>query len=182
MSRKVAVICGSVRKESLTKLAVQLIEDELLKLGCVVDIIDPKGIKTNSLGEPFSESIRNDLQKRVQNADGIILCTPEYNGCFSYVLMAIIENLGYPSALDGKVISMLGVASGQIGAIKSLEHLRSVCSHLGAVVLPWPISIAEVHKKITLNTVDEKTSELVRTVPKGLLNYIKKFKPNTCES
>jgi FMN reductase len=44
-----------------------------------------------------------------------------------------IDNLGFPSMLSGKPISLLGVAAGVIGAIKSLEELRGICSHVGAV-------------------------------------------------
>ena len=48
----------------------------------------------------------------------------------------MIENMGFPSVLAGKPVSLLGVAAGRIGAIKSLESLRGVCSHIGAIVLP----------------------------------------------
>ena len=54
----------------------------------------------------------------------------------------IIENLGFPSVLAGKAIVILGVAAGSAGAIKSLEQLRCVLSHIGAIVLPGPVSIA----------------------------------------
>ena len=56
----------------------------------------------------------------------------------------IIENLGFPSVLATKPVALLGVAAGQIGAIKSLEQLRSVLSHVGAIVLPGPVSVAGV--------------------------------------
>ena len=56
----------------------------------------------------------------------------------------LIDNLGFPSALSGKPVALLGVAAGRIGAIKALEHLRSVASHVGAQVLPGPVSVASV--------------------------------------
>jgi len=58
----------------------------------------------------------------------------------------VIENLGFPSVLAGKPVALLGVAAGTIGAIKSLEHLRGVVSHVGGHALPLPISIANVQK------------------------------------
>jgi len=60
------------------------------------------------------------------------------------VIKLVIESLGFPSALAGKPNALLGVAAGQIGAVKSLEALRSVCSHVGAIVLPGPVSVANV--------------------------------------
>jgi hypothetical protein len=37
-------------------------------------------------------------------------------------------------------------SSGSIGAIKSLEQLRSVCAHVGALALPLPVSVANVQQ------------------------------------
>ena len=159
----------------MTKRAMNVIVDELRSSGCDVDVIDPTGFKVPALGEPFSEDLRKDLVTRVLKADGVIMCTPEYNGCFSYVLMAVIENLGYPSALSGKPISLLGVASGAIGAVKALEHLKGVCSHLGSLVLPGAISIAEVHNHFNDNELtDVKVERMVRSVPQELLSYLEK--------
>ena len=56
----------------------------------------------------------------------------------------VIENLGFPSVLAGKPVALVGVAAGRIGAIKSLEQLRGVCSHVGALVLPGAVSVAGV--------------------------------------
>jgi NAD(P)H-dependent FMN reductase len=38
------------------------------------------------------------------------------------------------------------VAAGAIGPIKSLEHLRGVCAHVGAHALPLPVSVANVQR------------------------------------
>jgi len=86
------------------------------------------------------------LQQQVSDATGVIFATPEYHGSYSSVIKLVIEQLGFPSVLSGKPIALLGVAAGSIGAIKALEHLRSVCSHVGAIVLPGPVSVAAVHK------------------------------------
>ncbi|NIT99995.1 MAG: NADPH-dependent oxidoreductase, partial [Nitrosopumilaceae archaeon] len=72
----------------------------------------------------------------IQNSTGIILATPEYHGSFSSMMKLFIENLGFPSMLSTKPVALLGVAAGEIGAIKALEHLSSVCSYIGAIVLP----------------------------------------------
>lgn len=40
------------------------------------------------------------------------------------MIKLVIENLGFPSPLAAKPVALLGVAAGQIGAIKSLESLQ----------------------------------------------------------
>src|SRR6202040_2603253 len=86
------------------------------------------------------------LQSAVNAATGVVLVTPEYHGSFSSVMKLVIENLGFPSVLAGKPVALLGVAAGSIGAIKSLEQLRSIASHIGAHVLPMPVSVPNVQK------------------------------------
>ena len=86
----------------------------------------------------------------------------------------VIESLGYPSALSGKPVALLGVAGGTIGAVKSLEHLRSVVSHVGGIVLPLPISVANVATVFDNKgrCLDADAEQLVRSVATNLLAYI----------
>ena len=106
------------------------------------------------------------MKEEVQNASGIVIATPEYHGGFSAMTKLVIENLGFPSVLQGKPVALLGVAAGRIGAIKSLEQLRGVCSHTGAIVLPISVSIAGVQ-----GAFDEQGNctdpSVPRSVPRG---------------
>ncbi|MCZ6557183.1 MAG: NAD(P)H-dependent oxidoreductase, partial [SAR324 cluster bacterium] len=114
------------------------------------------------------------LQQSVSAAAGVILATPEYHGSYSSVIKLMIENLGFPNALSGKPVALLGVAAGRIGAIKALEHLRSVCSHVGAIVLPGPISVAGVQQVFDEhgNCLDQGVEQEIRSLPGALVDYI----------
>ena len=83
--------------------------------------------------------------------------------------------MGFPSAIAGKPVSLLGVAAGQIGAIKSLEHLRSVCSHVGAIVLPNLVSVPNVQQLFNeeRHCLDSSTEKRIRSAASTLLDYIK---------
>ena len=78
--------------------------------------------------------------------------------------------------LGGKPVALLGVAAGQIGAIKSLEALRGICSHVGAIVLPGPVSVAGVQKVFDEegNCLDDGVERRVRGLAGNLLDYIDK--------
>ena len=143
---KIIVIAGSVRPGSKTRQAANIIVENIKQRGGDPFLVDPRNIMTPHLGGEFPTEVRKDLYDQVKNSSGVVLCTPEYNGTFSSVLMALLENLGYPLAISDKPVCLLGVASGKIGAIKALEHLRSVCAHSGALVLPRSLSIAQVDK------------------------------------
>lgn len=65
----------------------------------------------------------------------------------------MLENMGFPSALKGKAVGLIGVASGRIGAIKSLESLKGVISHVGGILIPnGAVSIAGVQGAFDANT------------------------------
>ena len=84
--------------------------------------------------DPNSPATRK-LQKMVSEATGVVLATPEYHGSFSSVMKLVIENLGFPSVLAGKPVALWAWRRESIGAIKSLEHLRGVVSHVGGIAL-----------------------------------------------
>lgn len=104
----------------------------------------------------------------------MVLATPEYHGSISSVIKLVIENLGFPSVLNGKPIALLGVAAGSIGAIKSLEQLRSICAHVGGIVLPLPVSVANVQKVFDAQgrPLDPNVDKLIRTVATNLMSYL----------
>ena len=173
---RIVVINGSMRPGNYTNMASALVVDELRKQDNIaVSVIDPAEWKLPFPGTSPDSPATKALQAEVTGATGVILATPEYHGSFSSVMKLVIENLGFPSVLAGKPVGLLGVAAGSIGAIKSLEQLRGVCSHIGAIVLPLPISIANVQKVFDREgrCLDPAVEKLVRSVGTNLLAYIR---------
>jgi len=150
----------------LSELANQTdVEVEALDLSAY-DLPFPGTAPRDASSERFRESVKS--------ATGVVLATPEYHGSFSSAIKLGIENLGFPSVLAGKPVSLHGVAAGQIGAIKSLEHLRSVCSHIGAIVLPSLVSVANVQQLFDKEgrCLDSSVEKRIRAVATTLLDYI----------
>lgn len=171
----IVIISGSVRSGNYTNMASALVLDELKKHPKVsTEFIDPVTLNLPPPGTGPQFKDAKQLQQKVGQATGIILATPEYYGSFSSVMKLVIESLGYPSALAGKPIALLGVAGGTIGAVKSLEHLRSVVSHVGGIVLPLSISVANVRTVFDDEgrCLDSDAEQLIRSVGTNLLTYI----------
>ena len=172
---RIAVLCGSVRPGNYTRMAVDVVTASLSEHPDVsVDLVDPSELDLPPPGlEAASDSV-SELQEVVRGATAVILATPEYHGSFSSVMKLIIENLGFPSVLAGKPVALLGVAGGSIGAIKSLEQLRGVCSHVGAVVLPGPVSIAHVRSVFNEDgeCLDSGVEGRLQGLSESLLGYI----------
>jgi chromate reductase len=173
---KIVIILGSVRPGNYTSKAAALVVDELEKDPEVaVEVVDPATLELPPPGVGIDSPVSRDLQEKVRTAAGVVLVTPEYHGSFSSVIKLIIENLGFPSVLAGKPVSLLGVAAGSIGAIKSLEQLRGVCAHVGAIALPLPTSVANVRTAFSGDgtPTDLAVEKRVRGVATGLLGYLR---------
>ncbi len=165
---------GSVRPGNYTARALALVADEVEKHpGVSLEIVDPTEMHLPLPGQGASEDAKR-MQETVAAATGIILATPEYHGSYSSVMKLLIDNLGFPSALSGKPVALLGVAGGRIGAIKALEHLRSVASHIGAIVLPGPVSVTRVRSVFDDEgrALDDAVASMIRGVPVKLIHYI----------
>ena len=172
---RIVAAIGSVRPGNQTAKALALAVDEMRKHeGIEVEVIDPAEVAMPLPGTAADRGVMQSLQAKVTAATGVVLATPEYHGSYSSVIKLFIEQLGYPSVLSGKPVALLGVAAGAIGAIKSLEHLRSVCSHVGAIVLPGPASVPNVHKVFDEagNCLDEGAERRIRRVGTSLIDYI----------
>jgi FMN reductase len=172
---QIVAVKGSVRPGNYTSMALNLVVDEMKKAENVsVEVIDPASIHLPLPGQNSDDPGLNVMQETMREATGIVLSTPEYHGTYSSVIKLIVENLGFPSGLAGKPVALLGVAAGQIGAIKALEHLRSVCSHIGSIVLPGPVSVANVQKVFDEDgkCLDLKVETRIRGLGVHLLDYI----------
>jgi len=172
---RITTILGSVRPGNFTSKALAVVESALLRDERVeLTTLDPGKYNLTFPGIPPKNDDATSMKRIIENADGIIIATPEYHGLFSSVIKLVIENLGHPSALKSKPVTLLGVASGQIGAIKSLEALRSVCSHVGALVLPGPVSVSNVQKMFDEagNCTDQGLKHRLEALGGHLLEYL----------
>ena len=177
---RVAAILGTGRPGNVTSKVLALAVDELSGNPEVrVTWIDPAEMELPFPGQSGDFPDRERLQAAIRDADGLIFATPEYHGSYAAAMKLVIENLGFPSVLAGKPAALIGAASGAIGAVKALEHLRSVLSHVGAIVLPGPVSVAGVHKVFDAEgrCLDEAVARRTRKLAANLLDYVER---STC--
>jgi FMN reductase len=172
----IVAITGSVRPGNYTSKALALVANEIQQHDDIaLEIIDPATLKLLPPGISGDEMDAKKVRGSVSKATGVIFATPEYHGTFSSITKLVIENLGFPSVLSGKPVALLGVAAGQIGAIKSLEALGSVCAHVGAIVLPGPVSVAKVREVFDSEgrCLDSVVEKQIRSVATNLIDYIR---------
>lgn len=174
--KTIVTIAGSSRPSSFTAKALAVVNDELGRSDFQIVTFDAADLTLDFPGRPTTPDAAR-LKAAVKDAAGLVLATPEYHGGMSAMIKLCIENLGFPSAMAAKPVALLGVASGRIGAIKSIEQLRGVCGHTGALVVPGAISIASVQAAFDAEgrCTDPATDTALRGLAASLLSFMQHY-------
>ena len=140
-TRDIAVIVGSLRKESLNrKMAKALIE--LAPAGLKLEIVEIGALPLfNDDIEANAPEAWTSFRERVRRADGVIFVTPEYNRSVPGVLKNAIDVASRPhgkSAWDGKPAGVVSVSPGAIGGFGANHHLRQSMVFLNMPTMPQP--------------------------------------------
>lgn len=141
MSKKIAVIVGSLRRDSfngklanaLTKLAPADFTFSAIKIG------DLPLYNQDDDGNQASQVKR--LKSEIAAADGVIFVTPEYNRSIPGVLKNAIDHASRPygqSAWAGKPAGVIGISVGAIGTSLAQQHLRNILAYLDVPTLGQP--------------------------------------------
>ncbi len=169
----ILVFGGSRRPQNNTDKALAFILDALEKGDFAINRVHLSALDLPPPGEPSDSKDPETLRALVSGAAGIFIATPEYHGSISSTLKLAIDNLGYPSTLEGKRIAILGVAMGP-SADNALAHLRHILTHVGAEVLPVEASIGSVHKVFDENgrCADAAAAAAIHRVASHLLDRL----------
>ncbi|WP_404711799.1 NADPH-dependent FMN reductase [Sphingomonas sp. MMS24-J13] len=142
MSVDVAVLVGSLRKESFTrKLANAMIE--LAKPALRLEIIEigrlPFYNQDEDEGQPPAGW--TDFRQAVRAMDAVLFVTPEYNRSVPAVLKNAIDVGSRPygaSVWDGKPAAVVSASPGAMGGFGANHHLRQSLVFLNMPTLQQP--------------------------------------------
>ena len=146
---RVIGICGSLRTGSFTRKVLEISLEGAREVGAETELINLRDYQlVFSDGKENPDSYPEDvriLREKAAAADGIILGTPEYHGSFSGVLKNTLDLMGFEE-FESKILGLVGVSGGEMGAVNALNGLRVVGRALHAWVLPEQVSIPEAWK------------------------------------
>jgi FMN reductase len=170
----IVVISGSRREDNNTGKALRIALEELEGSGERIEVVRVGDTWRFPLpGDKKGPDDGERLRGKVLAAKGLLIATPEYHGSISSTLKLIIDNLGFPSTLEGKTVAIMGVAMGP-SADNALAHLRHIVTHIGGTVLPVESSVGGVHKKFGEDgaCLDPEVEKSIRRVARGLLDHL----------
>lgn len=137
---KIAVLVGSLRKESINGKFAKAIEG-LLPEGVTFDYADISGLPLFSQDLEANVPVEvTNLKSLIEAADGVFIVTPEYNRGYPGVLKNAIDWASRPygsNSFAGKPVVLAGV-SGHLGASQAQQQLRSTLVYLDTNIMGQP--------------------------------------------
>jgi len=180
---RIVGLAGSLRIDSVTQKAVQYALRGAEEVRAKVEFLDLSSYNLPFCGQENEggnidrvERFRSD----VRGSDGIILGSPEIHGSFSGVLKNALDLTG-ADEFEGKMVGLVGVAGGRMGAAETLSQLRIVGRSLHAWVVPDQVSIADSSEAFDSrgNPIDAQVGNRLKLVGRQVAHFARLHK---CEN
>ena len=174
----VIALCGSLRKESRTRIALCEVLAAARTAGATTELVDLRAFELLSLYADCSDASSADrdgtnadvLRETIANADAVVLGTPNYHGSYSGALKDALDHCGRDE-FAGTTVGLLETAGGEFPG-SALAHLRTVSRTLRAWTLPTEVAIPNAHEAVSEEGIDdEDVAARARRLGRELVDY-----------
>lgn len=172
----ISLLVGTNREGSLSSVLTHWLGQVYQELG-----VEHKVLELSDLPpETFSPQAYTNKPKKVEeftdfilNSSGLVVVTPEYNGSMSGALKLFIDMLPFPESFENRPICYVGIASGQFGALRPVEHLQQVFGYRNAYNFPKRVFVPAVYKSVDKEkgVVCEDLDKRLRDQATGFIEY-----------
>jgi len=180
---RVVGLAGSLRAGSATARAVRHALRGAEEEGARVELLDLTALDLPFLGRESEGANALKVERfraGLRAADGVILGSPEIHGSISGVLKNALDLAG-ADEFEGKMVGLIGLAGGRMGAVETLSHLRTIGRSLHAWVVPNQASIGDSHAAFDGDgePVDPELAERLKAVGRQVAHFARLHK---CEN
>lgn len=147
---KIQIIVGSTRQGRQTdRLAKWVLNQAETVEGVSVELLDLRDFELPFFNEPISPRYNPERKpepavdtwlKKIAEADGYIIVTPEYDHSIPGVLKNALDFIAFETVKKPMAI----VSHGTVGGARAAEHLKGIISEIQAV--PVPVNVAFAHR------------------------------------
>jgi chromate reductase len=170
----VVVIAGSLRKESFTlKIANALAK--LAPATLKLEVVTPHGISFfNQDLEATPPADWLAFREKLQQSNGVLFVTPEYNRSIPGVLKNAIDVGSRPygkSSFLGKPTGIVSNSPGPLGGVNAAKHLQQILPGIAGSIMGQP----EIYLNAVGDAFDDKGQLTKEALQKVLQQYIDAF-------
>ena len=136
---KIGFICGSLREGSINQKLMKALKKRVKAKGAKTTDIDLGKFELPLYhGELDTPPNVKKLINKMKGCDGIIIVTPEYNGCLPPLLKNAIDWTSTVSTaqFEGPVYGLAACSPGPLSGIMCLRQLHYILNRVGAQLVP----------------------------------------------
>lgn len=181
MAKKIAVLIGSMRKDSYTrKIAKELIKHAPTSLDMKIVEIGQLPLFNEDDEKPTSKEWIA-FRETMKGMDGVLFCTPEYNRSIPGVLKNAIDVGSRPygqSIWGGKPAAVLSISQGAIGGFGANNHLRQCFVFLNVPCMQQPEAyLSNVGQMFDADGLlkNESTTDFLKKYIQAYANWVDVF-------
>ena len=183
---KILAFAGSLRKHSYNKRVLKTAIRGAENAGAEVTYIDlrdypmPVYNADDQENNGFPENAIR-FQEILNAHDGLLICSPEYNGSLPGGLKNAIDWASRPygdSAWNGKPVAIMGASIGAIATARAQYHLRQMMVFLNMFPVNQPeVMIGNAGEKFDEqgNLTDETTKDFIRQLLQNLVGWTRRI-------
>jgi NAD(P)H-dependent FMN reductase len=168
------VLSGSMRADSLNtkmaRLAATTIEANggRVDFATMADFVMP-GYNGDDEDDSGIPSAADDLRRRIEATDALVIASPEYNGSMAGCVKNAIDWVSRfrPQPFHGRHALLMSASPSMVGGNRGLWALRVPLEHLGAHVFADMFSLAQAHEgldeegRIARSSLKERFDETI---------------------
>lgn len=174
---KIAVLVGSLSKASVNKKLARNIE-ALLPEGAEFVYADLNLPLFDYELEPNFPKEATALKQLIEEADGVLFVTPEYNRGYSGVIKNAIDWASRPNgtnSFSGKPTAVAGASGSTLGTTQAQQALRNTVVYLNTILMGQPELYIDASKTFDENgQVVEASRDFLKRYADALVKHVQR--------
>ena len=184
---KIALLYGSLRERSYSRLLVEEAARILQKFGAECRIFNPSGLPLPDDGVDASHPKVAELRELISWSEGMVWCSPERHGAMTGIMKAQIDwiplSMGAVRPTQGKTLAVMQVSGGS-QSFNTVNQLRILGRWMRCLTIPNQSSVPKAFQQFNddgrmlaspfYNRVVDVMEELVKFtyLTRGRLDYL----------
>ena len=143
----ITIIIGTNRAGNVSAQVAAFVASAYDELGIDNHVLDLAELPPETFSpEAYAEKPKRVIEftDQILVSSGLVVIAPEYNGSMAGALKLFIDMLPFPESFEDRPVSYVGIAAGQFGGLRPVEHLQQVFGYRNALNFPRRVFIPAV--------------------------------------
>lgn len=182
----IEIIAGTDRPNSNTLKVARFVHSLYADAKVPAEILDLSTLNLSEVsGGPYGKVTAGGFREaidRVNQADGLVMVVPEYNGSYPGILKLFIDYWKYPDTFEGRPVAFIGLGT-RWGGLRPVEHLQQVFTYRAAYNFPVRVFLSNIDKVLQDGKIIEPMMlELIKTQTRDFPRFIEALRSQSLDA